>query len=99
MTLPFILIIRLYQKIISPWIYPCCRFTPSCSRYTVEALEKHGVLKGSILAVWRLLRCQPFCKNGYDPVPDTFTLKRSDHTERLTLTTSSPKLKVANEIR
>lgn len=80
MTLPFVLIIRFYQKVISPWIFPCCRFTPSCSRYAVEALEKHGLLKGAVLSAWRLLRCQPFCRGGYDPVPHGFTLKRNTET-------------------
>lgn len=87
MTMPFVFILRLYQKIISPWIFPCCRFTPSCSQYAISALEKHGVLKGSALAVWRLLRCQPFCRGGYDPVPDNFTLKRNDCTEKLVFST------------
>lgn len=46
-----------------------CRFTPTCSAYAIEALQKHGLLKGSCLAVWRILRCNPYCKGGYDPVP------------------------------
>jgi len=62
--------IWVYKKVVSPWLPPCCRFTPSCSEYAAEAVAKHGVLKGSALAAWRLLRCQPFCKGGYDPVPD-----------------------------
>jgi putative membrane protein insertion efficiency factor len=60
--------IRLYQKIISPFLPPSCRFIPSCSEYTYQALEKYGALKGSILSMWRLLRCNPFNKGGYDPV-------------------------------
>lgn len=61
--------IRGYQRRISPLWGPRCRFHPTCSHYAVEALEKHGLLKGVVLAIWRLLRCQPFSKGGYDPVP------------------------------
>ncbi len=62
--------IRLYQKFISPLIGPHCRFTPTCSQYAVEAFLKHGFWKGSLLTIWRILRCNPFGKGGYDPVPD-----------------------------
>ena len=62
--------IRVYQKIVSPWIPCCCRFEPSCSHYGVEAFRKRGFWAGTILTIWRLLRCQPFCRGGYDPVPD-----------------------------
>lgn len=65
-----ILPIRFYQKFISPLFPPCCRFTPSCSAYAIEALRKRGFWIGSCLTVWRLLRCHPFCRGGYDPVPD-----------------------------
>ncbi len=68
----FIFFIRLYQKHISPHTPARCRFTPTCSQYAVEALEKHGALKGSLLALWRILRCNPFGKSGYDPVPEHF---------------------------
>jgi putative membrane protein insertion efficiency factor len=61
--------IRLYQRFISPLLGNVCRFTPSCSQYAVEALQVHGVFKGLALAAWRILRCQPFCKCGHDPVP------------------------------
>ncbi|MBE6399669.1 MAG: membrane protein insertion efficiency factor YidD [Lentisphaerae bacterium] len=65
-----IALIRVYQKLISPWL-PCqCRFYPTCSHYAVEALQKRGVFIGSCLTVWRLLRCQPWCRGGYDPVPE-----------------------------
>ncbi len=63
-------LIRFYQKNVSPLKTPCCRFTPTCSAYAVEAIEKHGAFKGSALAVWRILRCNPLCKGGYDPVPE-----------------------------
>ncbi|MBA4347382.1 MAG: membrane protein insertion efficiency factor YidD [Clostridiales bacterium] len=64
-----IAIVRGYKKYISPLLPPSCRFTPTCSEYAVEALNKHGAWKGSLLALWRILRCNPFCKGGYDPVP------------------------------
>ena len=64
-----IALVRGYKKYISPLLQPSCRFTPTCSEYAVEALSKHGALKGSLLAIWRILRCNPFCKGGYDPVP------------------------------
>ena len=62
-------LIYLYRLAISPYLPPCCRFTPSCSTYALEALKRHGLWKGFWLTCWRLLRCQPFCKGGYDPVP------------------------------
>lgn len=61
--------VRFYRRWLSPLKPPMCRFSPTCSAYAVEALEVHGVVKGLALATWRLLRCQPFCKGGYDPVP------------------------------
>ena len=61
--------IRFYQKGISPLKPPVCRFVPTCSQYALEAVEKHGALRGSWLALKRLARCQPFCKGGFDPVP------------------------------
>lgn len=73
-------LVRFYQKHLSPRKAPCCRFTPTCSAYAVEALEKHGAFFGLILAVWRVLRCNPFCRGGYDPVPETlFTRKGKNH--------------------
>ena len=62
--------IRLYQKYISPIKPPCCRFTPTCSAYALEAFQKRGFFIGFILTVWRILRCNPFSKGGYDPVPE-----------------------------
>ena len=64
-----IAIVRGYRKFISPLLPPSCRFTPTCSEYAIEAIQKHGAWKGSLLAVWRILRCNPFCRGGYDPVP------------------------------
>ena len=62
--------IRAYQVLLSPFLGDHCRFTPSCSAYAMEAIEKHGALKGSWLAVRRIGRCHPLGSDGYDPVPD-----------------------------
>ena len=73
MTNPFTYLliqpIRFYQKFISPLTPPSCRFTPTCSHYAIEALRKHGPIKGLGLAIWRILRCNPWGGSGYDPVP------------------------------
>ena len=63
------LLIRGYQRVISPALPPSCRFYPSCSQYTLEALERHGVLRGSWLGARRIMRCHPFNPGGFDPVP------------------------------
>jgi len=64
-----IFVIRFYQLCVSPFLPPTCRYTPTCSAYFVEALQKYGVLKGTKLGVLRILRCHPFHPGGYDPVP------------------------------
>jgi putative membrane protein insertion efficiency factor len=64
-------VIRGYQLCISPFIASRCRFYPSCSHYALEALEKHGALRGSWMSIKRLLRCHPFNEGGFDPVPDS----------------------------
>ncbi|MDR0543748.1 MAG: membrane protein insertion efficiency factor YidD [Odoribacteraceae bacterium] len=61
--------VRIYRHVISPWLPPSCRYTPTCSRYAIEALQKHGPWKGSWLALKRILRCHPWGGSGYDPVP------------------------------
>jgi putative membrane protein insertion efficiency factor len=66
---PLIYIVRGYQVAISPLLPPSCRYFPSCSSYAVEALEKHGAIRGSWLAARRILRCNPFRPGGFDPVP------------------------------
>ncbi len=61
--------IRFYRRFLSPLLPPACRFHPSCSSYALQALQKHGALRGVRLTVWRLARCQPFHPGGFDPVP------------------------------
>lgn len=61
-------ILNFYRKYISPLKKPCCKYYPTCSAYAVTAIKKHGVFKGSLLSIWRILRCNPFSKGGYDPV-------------------------------
>ncbi|PNY87702.1 membrane protein insertion efficiency factor YidD [Staphylococcus agnetis] len=65
----FILPIRFYQKFISPLTPPSCRFYPTCSNYTIEAIQVHGAFKGTWLGVKRILKCHPLHKGGFDPVP------------------------------
>lgn len=64
-----IALVTFYRACISPLLPRCCRFTPTCSQYALEALRKHGLIKGLCLTVWRILRCNPFNPGGYDPVP------------------------------
>lgn len=66
---PFIVLIRFYQICISPFTPSACRFSPTCSTYTLEALKKHGLLKGGWLGLKRIASCHPWGKSGYDPVP------------------------------
>lgn len=68
---PLIQIVRFYRLAISPWLGANCRFDPTCSGYAIEALERHGVLKGSWLAARRIGRCHPWGESGHDPVPDS----------------------------
>lgn len=72
--------VRVYQRHISAHTKPSCRFTPTCSAYAIEALARFGALRGSLLAVWRILRCNPFGGHGYDPVPERFTFRREKKT-------------------
>jgi putative membrane protein insertion efficiency factor len=66
---PFLMAIRLYQLVISPWLGPKCRFTPTCSQYGMEALRRHGLFKGLWLTIRRVSRCHPWGGSGFDPVP------------------------------
>ncbi|MGE7366994.1 membrane protein insertion efficiency factor YidD [Desemzia incerta] len=72
-----ILMIRGYQKGISPLFPPSCRYHPTCSQYSIEAVRKHGALKGSIMGISRIMRCHPFVRGGHDPVPEYFTIRRN----------------------
>ena len=69
-------LLRLYKRWISPLLGPHCRFHPSCSDYARIAVTRFGPWRGSVLALWRLLRCQPLCTGGEDPVPETFHFTR-----------------------
>lgn len=69
LSYPIVLLIRFYQMFISPVLPPSCRYTPTCSTYTLEALKKYGLLKGGYLGLKRILSCHPWGGSGYDPVP------------------------------
>ena len=64
-----IFFVRLYQRLISPLLPPVCRYYPTCSNYSIEAIEQHGVLMGLWATIWRLIRCNPLSQGGYDPPP------------------------------
>lgn len=63
-------LIKGYKREVSPFLPPACRFIPTCSEYAYTAIERFGVIKGGALALWRIMRCNPFFKGGYDPVPE-----------------------------
>jgi uncharacterized protein len=69
--------IRFYRRVISPALPPRCKYYPSCSEYAVQAVESYGILRGTVLAAWRLLRCNPFSHGGYDPVSAQTLFRRS----------------------
>ena len=69
-ALPFIWIVRFYQVAISPYTPATCRYTPTCSHYAIEALQKHGILRGGWLSLKRIFSCHPWGGRGYDPVPE-----------------------------
>ena len=69
LAFPLVVLVKLYQWCISPFTPPSCRFTPTCSQYALEALQKHGPFKGAWLALRRIVRCHPWGGHGYDPVP------------------------------
>lgn len=70
-----VLLIKAYKTLISPYTPKTCRFYPTCSSYSLEAIEKHGALKGGYLSVKRILKCHPFHPGGYDPVPDKLEVR------------------------
>ncbi|QAT41561.1 membrane protein insertion efficiency factor YidD [Clostridium sp. JN-9] len=63
-----IFIIKIYRRYISPYKRPSCKYYPTCSQYAIEAIEKYGAFRGIFMSIWRILRCNPFSKGGYDPV-------------------------------
>ncbi|WP_139242017.1 membrane protein insertion efficiency factor YidD [Aquimarina spongiae] len=75
---PFVVLVKLYQNLISPLTPATCRYHPTCSHYTIEALQKHGLFKGSVLAIKRIFSCHPWGGSGYDPVPE---VKKKSNTE------------------
>lgn len=76
LSYPLIGMVRFYQQFISPFTPATCRFTPTCSQYTLEALQKHGAFHGSWLGLKRIARCQPWGSSGYDPVPEKVQKKK-----------------------
>jgi putative membrane protein insertion efficiency factor len=62
-------LVRLYQRFVSPLLPASCRFSPTCSEYAIDAIEIHGLTRGSLLAAWRIVRCNPWSRGGFDPVP------------------------------
>jgi putative membrane protein insertion efficiency factor len=78
-TLPFLLPVFAYRKLVSPFLAPRCRYYPSCSTYAVDALKAYGPIRGSILAAWRVMRCNPFSDGGFDYVEDQKVFKSHAH--------------------
>jgi putative membrane protein insertion efficiency factor len=72
-----LVLLRAYKCFVSPMLPVACRYVPSCSEYAMEAVERHGSLRGGVLALWRLVRCHPFTHGGFDPVPAEATQKHS----------------------
>jgi putative membrane protein insertion efficiency factor len=74
-TKGMIAIVKAYRLLISPWVGPCCRFSPSCSLYCMDALKRFGLWRGLRLSLFRVLRCHPWHPGGYDPVPSTVSFR------------------------
>jgi uncharacterized protein len=70
--------LRAYKYAISPTLLPACRYVPTCSEYAADAVERHGVLRGTLMGLWRLLRCHPFARGGFDPVPHSANSSADD---------------------
>lgn len=79
MTRLILALLSVYKRLLSPLLGPRCRFDPSCADYARTAVARFGAARGGILGLWRIARCQPLCRGGFDPVPATFTLRRSPH--------------------
>ena len=92
-----VLLVKGYRLLLSPWLGSSCRFEPTCSAYSLQALQQHGAVKGSYLTVHRLARCHPWCHGGYDPVPSsaprTAARRFSFFTRLVTPVTSIPSKK------
>lgn len=73
-------LIKLYKLTLSKILPPCCRFTPTCSEYGFEAVRRFGAVRGGYLTLWRILRCNPFCNCGHDPVPEKFMFRPEKYT-------------------
>ncbi len=87
---PLIALVLFYRKAISPGLPPACRFYPSCSAYADEALRRYGLVRGGALMTWRLCRCQPLSKGGYDPVPGTPNPSSDPTTDEASASPSRP---------
>ena len=77
-----IIFIKAYRLLLSPWVGMHCRFTPTCSQYAIGAIKTHGIIKGTYLAVRRLLRCHPFAQGGYDPVSESDNERVKMHVDK-----------------
>ncbi len=91
--------VRAYRFLLKPWLGNACRFEPTCSAYTLQALQQHGALQGAALGGWRLLRCHPWCDGGLDPVPAGGLFGRlglTDSTERLADPCAEPQVSPRN---
>lgn len=82
-------LVRGYRLLLKPWLGNACRFEPTCSMYALGALQRHGALAGSALSAWRVLRCQPWCAGGCDPVPENLRHPAAGLFSRLGLTTDA----------
>jgi putative membrane protein insertion efficiency factor len=76
-----VFVIRAYKKYLSPFLPRMCRYYPTCSEYAAKAVDRHGFLRGTVMGVFRILRCNPFFEGGFDPVPQKFTLKWTQYGE------------------
>ncbi|HZW51327.1 MAG TPA: membrane protein insertion efficiency factor YidD [Rudaea sp.] len=76
MTRILLFLLAAYKRLLSPLLGARCRFHPSCSDYARVAVARFGALRGGVLALWRIVRCQPLCRGGFDPVPERFTMRR-----------------------
>lgn len=90
-------LLRLYKRWVSPSLPPSCRYVPTCSEYAEEAIERYGTLRGGLMAAWRVLRCHPFVKGGYDPVVREIPgRQRGEWSTRTALTTNDQRLTTGN---